>query len=194
MNHIQRKKGKIGVLALQGDFAEHLKILRKIGAEMREVRVPGDLADCTHLIIPGGESTVIAKLLRSAGLWDPISERGRDGTLAIFGTCAGAILLAQRATGLHPPPTLKLLDIDVDRNAYGSQLQSFSAAIHIEHIGDLTVAFIRAPRITRVGKKAEILAAHEGVPVLVRQGRVLAAAFHPEVRGEERIHRYFLGI
>lgn len=182
----------VGVLSLQGDFAEHLAILGSLGISAIEVRDPCALAETEYLIIPGGESTVIGKLLKSSGLWDPITERAKDETLAIYGTCAGAILLAQEVTGKNPPDTLGLLDITVDRNAYGSQINSFAEDLPIEAIGSLSVSFIRAPKITRVGDGIEVLAVHQGDPVLVREGRILAGTFHPEVEGESSVHEMFL--
>lgn len=184
----------IGVLALQGDFAEHMDVLHALNVEAREVRTPEDLAECSHLIIPGGESTVMGKLLTSSGIRKPLVERAQRGDFAVFGTCAGAILLAKDIVGKHAPEELGLMDISVDRNAYGTQLQSFHADIAVTGIGTIPVAFIRAPKITRVGKDVEILASFEGVPVLVRQGRFLASACHPEVRGEGGVHRMFVGM
>lgn len=182
----------VGVLALQGDFAEHITVLRSLGVETKEVRTPEDLALCDRLIIPGGESTVMSKLLKSSGILVVLMDRARGGTLPMFGTCAGAILLAKDIVGKNAPEGLKLIDMTVDRNAYGTQLQSFHADLVVDGIGTISVAFIRAPKITRVGKDVEILASYEGVPVLVRQGRFLAGTCHPEVRGEGRVHRLFL--
>lgn len=184
----------IGVLALQGDFAEHMAVLHALNVEVREVRTPEDLAECSHLIIPGGESTVMGKLLTSSGIRPAILKRATEGTLAIFGTCAGAILLAQEILGKNAPEELGLIDMTIDRNAYGTQLQSFHADIVVTDIGTVPVAFIRAPKITRVGKDVEILASCDGNPVLVRQGRFLASTCHPEVRGEAAVHRYFLNM
>src|SRR3990167_4012427 len=182
----------VGVLALQGDFAEHCTVLHSLNVETKEVRTPEDLAACSHLIIPGGESTVMGKLLTSSGIRDPLIQRANAGDLAIFGTCAGAILLAKEILGKNTPEGLGLMDISVDRNAYGTQLHSFEAEIAIEGIGSVPVAFIRAPKITRVGNGVDILASYEGMPVLVRQGRCIASTCHPEVRGEAALHRYFL--
>lgn len=184
----------IGVLALQGDTAEHIALLSGMGVDTREVRTPEDLAPCDRLIIPGGESTVMRTLLRSSGILPALMDRAHRGMLAIFGTCAGAILLAKEIIGKNAPEGLGLIDVTVDRNAYGTQLQSFHADITVQKIGIIPVAFIRAPKITRVGKDVEILASHEGTPVLVRQGRFLASACHPEVLGETAMHRYFLNI
>jgi pyridoxal 5'-phosphate synthase pdxT subunit len=184
----------VGVLALQGDFAEHIAVLRKLGAENREVRTPTDLTVCDRLILPGGESTTMSTLLTSSGLRQAVLERAADGTFPMYGTCAGAILLASEVSGKNPPDTLELLDITVHRNAYGTQLQSFDADIDIAGVGKVRATFIRAPKITRVGEGMEILAQHDGVPVLVRKGNLLAGIFHTEVRGETGVHRLFLGM
>ena len=182
----------VGVLALQGDFAEHIAVLQTLHTDAREVRTPADLSACDRLIIPGGESTVISKLLRTSGLWGPLLTRAKGGDFPIYGTCAGAILLASNLTGKNPPETLKLMDITVDRNAYGTQLQSFDVTLEIERIGKLLVSFIRAPKITCIGANVEVLATHAGDPVLVREGKLLAGTFHPEVRGQSEIHKLFL--
>ncbi len=184
----------VGVLALQGGFAEHLVVLRSIGSQVKEVRTAEDLAACSHLIIPGGESTVMGKLLTSSGIREPLLKRANAGDLAIFGTCAGAILLAKEILGTNAPEGLGLMDITVDRNAYGTQLHSFEAELAVEGIGPIPVAFIRAPKITRVGNDVAILASYEGAPVLLQQGRFLACTCHPEVRGESAVHRVFLSM
>lgn len=184
----------VGVLALQGDFAEHLAVLRSLGIASKEVRTPADLESYDRLIIPGGESTVMSKLLDSTGLRAAILERAKKGTLPIFGTCAGAILLASQILGKNSPQGLGLIAMTVDRNAYGTQEQSFHADIDVKGIGMVPVAFIRAPKITNVGDGVEVIASYEGVPVLVRQGEFLAATCHPEVRGETSIHKLFLAM
>ena len=183
----------IGVLAFHGDVAEHLAVLRSLKVAAKEIRTVAALEDCTHLIIPGGESTVIAKFLHESGLDKLIRIRVSRGDLAVYGTCAGAILLAKKATGLHAPDPLGLIDMTVDRNAYGSQMQSFDALVHVKGLKKpLPVAFIRAPKITNVAQSVGILAEYGGSPVLVRQGRMLAGTFHPEVRGETAVHEIFL--
>lgn len=170
-------------------------MLRSIGAEAREVRTMEDLRECTHLIIPGGESTVMARFLWEGGMAKDIQKRVRRGSLAVYGTCAGMILLAKRVTGKNAPRTLALVDVTVARNAYGTQLQSFAALLKIQGFPKtLPVSFIRAPIITRTGRGMEILATHGKYPVLVRKGRVLAGTFHPEVRGEVALHRMFLSL
>lgn len=182
----------VGVLALQGDFAEHLAVLRSLHVAVHEVRSQKDLPQCTHLIIPGGESTVMERLMRSSGLWNSVRDRAAAGDLAIFGTCAGAILLARDIQGKNAPQGLGLMDITIDRNAYGSQMQSFDVKVNIAGAESVHGAFIRAPKITRVGSAVHTLACHDGSPVLVRQGRMLAGTFHPEARGECTLHKMFL--
>ncbi len=189
----------VGVLAFQGDFAEHIQVLSDMGVGCIEVRNANDLAKVSRLIIPGGESTVMAQFLATTGLGREIRRRvlrpGKNDGLAVYGTCAGAILLGKRATGKNAPVAMGLIDIDVQRNAYGEQLDSFETELKVSGVpGKVPVAFIRAPKFTRVGRRVEVLASHDGTPVLVRQGRVLAGSFHPEVRGEKNIHELFLNI
>lgn len=183
----------VGVLAFQGDFAEHLLILRSLGVPCSEVRTIAELSRVDRLIIPGGESTVIGRFLRLTGVGEGIRRRVHRGSLAVYGTCAGAILLAKRVVGRRTSPSLALMDIAVERNAYGTQLQSFAARLRVQGIArSLSVVFIRAPEILSVGAPAQVLASHGGVPVLVRQGRLLASTFHSEVRGEVALHEIFL--
>lgn len=183
----------IGVLALQGDFAEHIEVLRKLSAHAVEVRTLGDLSRCDALIIPGGESTVVSFLMEEFGLLRAIPSRNREGTLPILGTCAGSILLAREVSGKNPPRTLELLDIGVERNAYGTQRESFQAKLSVKgREGFLYVSFIRAPKIVRVADAVEVLASHEGTPVLVRQGDILASTFHTEVSLGTWLHEQFL--
>jgi 5'-phosphate synthase pdxT subunit len=185
----------IGVLALQGDFAEHRKVLRGMGTESREVRSAKDLETVTHLIIPGGESTVMSRFLKLFEIDKAIKSRVADGTLAVYGTCAGCILVATDVTGKNPPETLGFLDMTVERNAYGPQADSFERTLHVTGIPmPVHVSFIRAPVIERVGKGIDILATDEGKPVLVRKGKVLAGTFHPELRGQTGVHEYFLSM
>jgi len=183
-------KKKIGVLALQGDFEAHEKALSRAGAEAVEVRSAEDLREIDGLIIPGGESSTMLKLLEIENLLEPLREFGTRRP--VFGTCAGAILLANEVT--HPPqPSLGLMDIGVERNAYGRQLDSRIAHLKPEGIeGDLEAVFIRAPIIRRVGEGAKVLARYKGDPVLVEQGRHLVATFHPELTDDLRVHRLFL--
>ena len=183
-------KKKIGVLALQGDFEAHEKALARAGAEPVEVRSATDLQQVDGLIIPGGESTTMMKLLEEEKLLDPLRKFGREHP--IFGTCAGAILLASGVTG-PSQPSLGLMDIDVERNAYGRQLDSRIARLRPEGSGaELEAVFIRAPKIRRVGREAKVLAQYQGDPVLVEQGRHLVATFHPELTEDPRVHLMFL--
>jgi 5'-phosphate synthase pdxT subunit len=170
-----------------------MEILRALGAACSEVRSLTDLEPCTHLIIPGGESTVMAKFLWESGVGEKIQERVRNGSLAVYGTCAGAILVAEDVTGKHAPKSLQLIDIAVDRNAYGAQIDSFEASLSITGVDKpVSASFIRAPKITRVGKDVEVLSSYNGDPVLVKSAKVLAGTFHPEMRSEKAIHQLFL--
>jgi 5'-phosphate synthase pdxT subunit len=185
----------VGVLAFQGDFAEHIEVLNSLHVPSVEVRTLSDLSKADALIIPGGESTVIARFLAETGIGKEVKRRAGAAKhpLFVLGTCAGAIVLARKATGKNAPATLGLIDITVDRNAYGTQRESFETVLKVSGLKtSLSVAFIRAPKITRVGKGVEVLAMHEKSPVLVRQGNVMVATFHPEVRGENALHRLFL--
>ena len=171
----------IGVLALQGNFREHAAMLRRLGADVVEVRLPEQLEGLDGLVIPGGESTAISRLMRLYGLEEPV----RRFEQPIFGTCAGMILLDRAHLGL--------VDLEVDRNAYGRQLASFEADLTLE--GDdvpLRGVFIRAPRVADYGPEVEVLAEHAGEPVLLRAGRILVASFHPELTGDTRVHERFL--
>jgi len=185
---------KIGVLAFHGDFAEHLLILKNLDVTARMVKTSEDLSGVHGLIIPGGESTVMSKFLFD--LTDTgrmIQKRVKEGTLSVYGTCAGAILLARLITGKNAPKTLGLMDIAIERNAYGTQAQSFESSLKVQGLRHpLHASFIRAPVITKVGKGVEVLAAYKGNPVLVRQGNLLAGTFHPEMRSETAIHELFL--
>jgi 5'-phosphate synthase pdxT subunit len=181
---------KIGVLALQGDFDAHEKALARAGAEPVQIRSAADLQRVDGLIIPGGESTTMMKLLEEEKLVTPLRDFGREHP--IFGTCAGAILLASGVSG-PSQPSLGLMDIDVERNAYGRQLDSRIARLRPEGTGaELEAVFIRAPKIRRVGRDVKVLAQYEGDPVLVEQGRHLVATFHPELTDDPRVHLIFL--
>ena len=172
---------KIGVLAVQGNFREHLAMLRKLGAEAVEVRLPEQLEDLDGLVIPGGESTAITRLMRLYGLEDAI----RSFAQPVFGTCAGMILLDRAHLGL--------VDVDVERNGYGRQVASFEADLALAGEAEpLRGVFIRAPRVTDAGPEVEVLASHDGSPVLLREGRFLVASFHPELTGDTRVHERFL--
>ena len=174
---------RIGVLALQGNFREHIATLRRLGAEAVEVRKPGQLEGLDGLVIPGGESTAIARLMRLYGLEEAI----RRFPEPILGTCAGMILLDRNHLGL--------VDVAVRRNAYGRQVASFEADLELEdeHV-PLRGVFIRAPRVANVGSDVEVLAELEGEPVLLRQGRFLVASFHPELTDDTRVHERFLAL
>jgi len=180
---------KAGVLALQGDFREHAHMLAECGATPVLVRTPEDLAGVSSLCIPGGESTTIGKLARDHGLVDPIRDRAAEG-MPIFGTCAGMIVLARRVEGGEP--VLSLLDVTVQRNAYGRQADSFEADVEVRGIGPVRAVFIRAPQVESMGTDVEVLAEHGGAPVVVRQGRIIGAAFHPEMAGDPRLHEHLL--
>ena len=189
---------RVGVLALQGAFAEHGRMLERIGVEAREVRLPADLAGVSALIIPGGESTTIGKLLDGTGLDDAIRERVAAGMPA-WGTCAGMILLARdvgdsgsRAGGEQP--LLGLMDLRVRRNAFGGQLDSFETTLAAPAVADhaIPAVFIRAPVIEATGPAVEVVARlPDGRPVAARQGRLLATAFHPELTDDPAFHRFF---
>lgn len=184
---------KIGVLALQGDFAEHISILTNLGADCVEVRLPNNLEGLDGLIIPGGESTTIARLLARWELMIPIRSRVRDG-MAVWGTCAGAILLAQQAGDLDRDG-LRLMDIGVERNAFGRQVDSFEAAVDIGALGDAPYrcVFIRAPSIEETGPNVEVLAElDDGTAIAAREDNMLATVFHPELTNDTRFHQLFL--
>lgn len=186
---------KIGVLALQGDVAEHASALADCGAHVVEVRAPGHLAGLDGLVLPGGESTTMSMLLERAGLFEPLAERLGEGMPA-FGTCAGMILLSSDVLDGRPDQrSFAALDIGVRRNAFGRQVQSFEAELDVTGLspgGPFDAVFIRAPAVERVGPAVEVLASVDGRPVLCRQGRVLVAAFHPELSEDLRLHRLFL--
>jgi pyridoxal 5'-phosphate synthase pdxT subunit len=183
-------KKRIGVLALQGDFEAHARALQRAGAEAVEVRAAADLENIDGLIIPGGESSTMLKLLEEEKLLDPLRNFGRERP--IFGTCAGAILLASQV-GNPPQLSLGLMDMEVERNAYGRQLDSRIAKLTPQGFdGGLEAVFIRAPIIRHVGEAAKVLATYQGDPVLVEQGLHLAATFHPELTEDSRVHLMFL--
>jgi 5'-phosphate synthase pdxT subunit len=186
---------KAGVLALQGAFREHREVLDALDVEAVEVRLPEHLSGLDALFMPGGESTTIAKLLETSGLREPLQTALGEG-LAVFGTCAGLILLAGDvldAADTQHPAALGALDCKVVRNAYGRQRESFEALLTVDGIdGGFPGVFIRAPVVERVGEEVDVLAAHEGRPVLLRQGSIWAATFHPELSGDLRLHQRFL--
>lgn len=181
---------KIGILALQGAFAEHAAMLKKLGAESFEIRRLKDLeTDFDGLILPGGESTVMNKLLRDLGLFEPLRRRICEG-LPVFGTCAGLILLAKDVDG--GAPCFSTMDIAAKRNAYGRQLGSFYTEENFEGVGKIPMTFIRAPYIEKAGGGVQILATVDGKIAAARQQNQLAAAFHPELSDDASVHRYFL--
>jgi 5'-phosphate synthase pdxT subunit len=181
---------KAGVLALQGDFREHCRVLADAGATPIEVRTAAQLADVECLVIPGGESTTISKLARMYDLVEPVRDRAAQG-MPIFGTCAGMIVLAERVDGLDP--LFALMDIGVQRNAYGRQVDSFETDLDVDGIDHpVRGVFIRAPVVVHVGDDVRVLAEHEGRPVVLEQGNLLVASFHPELVGEIALHDYFL--
>lgn len=182
---------KIGVLAIQGDFAAHKQMLERIGVEAIEIRRASELAQIDGLIMPGGESTTMLKFLTEENLWDPIQEFTRTGK-HIFGTCAGAILLARDV--LNPAqPSLNLIDMTVERNSYGRQVDSFIVSIETTITNEtIEAVFIRAPQIKDVGKEVEVIATLNDQPIFVRQKNIMAATFHPELTNDDRIHRFFI--
>jgi pyridoxal 5'-phosphate synthase pdxT subunit len=185
---------RVGVLALQGAFAAHARVLRGLGAEPVEVRQPAELSDVDALVMPGGESTTMSMLLESSGLFDPIAKRLADG-LPVLGTCAGMILLATDVVDGRPDQrSFAAIDLTVRRNAYGRQVDSFETDLDVAEVGAVPfhAVFIRAPWVERAGAGVDVLAEHDGHPVLARQGKVVAASFHPELSGDARIHARFL--
>lgn len=186
---------RIGVLALQGAFVEHIAVLRRLGVEALPVRLPQQLEGLDGLIIPGGESTTIGKLMETYGLLEPLRRTIEQG-LPVYGTCAGMILLA-RDIGAGAQPILGQMDIVVKRNAFGRQLDSFEGDIAIPELGETPfhAVFIRAPRIEHVGPAARALASlDDGTVVAAQQGTLLATAFHPELSGDTRMHQHFVAL
>ena len=186
---------KVGVLAIQGDFLEHRQMLSRIGVEAKEVRLPRQLEDVEGLIIPGGESTTIAQLMDIYGLREVLKEKAKSG-MPVWGTCAGMIVIADRLAD-HRPEPLHLMDIEVSRNAFGRQVDSFETDLTISGVEGppFRAVFIRAPVVTSTGKDVKVLARLEdGRPVAVRQGRLLATAFHPELTDDSRVHELFVRI
>ncbi len=186
---------KVGVLALQGDVREHAHALRESGATPVEVRHAAQLDDVDGLVIPGGESTTIGKLMDRFSLRAPLIERAREG-LPLYGTCAGLILMAKEVVGEDPAPhRLGVLDVAVRRNGYGRQVESFESDLEwAEDDQPFRAVFIRAPIVESVGGDVEVLARHKSHPVLVRQGRLLGSTFHPEMTGDGRVHSAFVDI
>ena len=186
-------RARIGVLALQGAFAAHAAALQRLGVSTAEVRVAADLEQCDALVLPGGESTTMSQLLETSQLFDPLAKRIAAG-MPVFGTCAGMILLSKCiAGGRSDQRSFAALDIDVQRNGFGRQRDSFETEIDVLGLDRAFHAvFIRAPRISRIGSEIETLASHGGEPVLVRSKTVMAASFHPELADDDRVHQLFL--
>jgi len=178
---------RLGVLAIQGGFEAHVRVLRHLGADVREVRSAAEMEDLDGLVIPGGESTTIVKGIETAELEEPIREHHEAGG-TVFGTCAGMIVCDDSNLGL--------IDATATRNAFGRQLQSFEADLEVKGMGGepLRAIFIRAPWVERYGPDVEVLASYEGHPVAIREGRVLACAFHPELTDDPRLHAYFMAM
>jgi 5'-phosphate synthase pdxT subunit len=184
----------VGVLGLQGAFLEHLTVLRSLGADARDVRTPEQLAEVDRMILPGGESTTIGKLMDRFGLLAPIRERAEAG-MPLWGTCAGMILMARKIHhGLPGQPGLALMDIEVDRNAFGRQVDSFQGNVPMPCLGEppFPAVFIRAPLARSVGPEVEVLGRHDKKIVAARQGKLVVSAFHPELSGDDRFHRWFM--
>ena len=184
---------KVGVLGLQGDFREHARSLEDAGASAVVVRRPEEIAEVDALVLPGGESTTIGKLLDRFALLDPLRERVAAG-MPLYGTCAGLILMANAIEGPQDAPhRLGVMDVTVRRNGYGRQLDSFETDLEVTGLDEtFRAVFIRAPVVERSGKGVEVLASFDGRPVLVRQGRMLGSSFHPEMTGDNRVHSLFV--
>ena len=184
---------RVGVLALQGAFREHVQSLQRLGAEAVEVRTPDELEGLDGIVLPGGESTTMDLLLGSSGLREPLGVAVAGGT-PVFGTCAGLILLARDIEdGVEGQRTLEALDVTALRNGYGRQVKSFEGAVVLRGSAEpMTGVFIRAPRITRVGSDVEVIATLGEEPVAVRSGSIIAATFHPELTDDDRLHEVFL--
>lgn len=180
----------IGVLALQGDFREHIQMLKKCNVNSVEVRLPEDLKDVDGLIIPGGESTAIGNLMQRHNLDREIIKKHRKG-MAVYGTCAGAILISKNIAG-SSQPRLNFLDISIKRNDYGRQIDSFENELSIDGIGKFKGIFIRAPVIEKVNNGIKVLSKFNNKPVLVQHKNILASTFHPELTNDKRVHEYFV--
>lgn len=183
----------VGVLSLQGAFAAHQGALERCGAATHQVRVPADLVGLEALVMPGGESTTMSRLLRTSGLFDPLAA-AIDAGLAVFGTCAGMILLATEILdGRADQRSFAAIDISVRRNGYGRQVDSFEADIAVDSLtSPFHAVFIRAPKVEHHGPSVTVLASHEGVPVLAKHGTIFVASFHPELTPDDRLHSLFL--
>ena len=185
--------GLVGVLALQGAFRAHEEALSTLGIESRQVRTAEQLGEVDALVMPGGESTTMSKLLESSGLFDPLAERIEAG-MPVFGTCAGMILLATEVLDGRPDQrSFAAIDIAVRRNGYGRQIDSFETDLDVVGFDSpFHAVFVRAPKVVAIGTSVEVIAEYDGVPVVVRQGHVMVASFHPELTGDARLHAKFL--
>ncbi|MEI8240911.1 MAG: pyridoxal 5'-phosphate synthase glutaminase subunit PdxT [Actinomycetota bacterium] len=183
----------VGVLALQGAFAAHQRALTEVGVGTSQVRTPADLRGVAALVMPGGESTTMSRLLHTSGLFDEVKARISDG-MPVFGTCAGMILLAGDIVDGRPDQcSFGAIDITVRRNGYGRQIDSFETELAVEGLdASFHAVFIRAPQVEVAGPAVHVLASHEGVPVLARQGQVMVASFHPELTADARLHKMFV--
>ncbi len=187
---------KIGVIAMQGAFAEHIKMFESLGVKAIDVRKPEDLKGVQGIVLPGGESTTVGMMMKKYGLIKPVIDIVKKGA-PIFGTCAGLVLLSKKIEGgIENQPILSLLDVTTLRNAYGRQVDSFETPLKVEILGDTPFlgVFIRAPFVKEVGKNVKVLAKFEGNIVAVQQGNILATAFHPELTKDARFHQYFLSL
>ena len=186
---------RVGVLALQGAFAAHEQALTGLGVETAQVRTPTDLAAVDALVMPGGESTTMSRLLETSGMFDELKARLSDG-MPVFGTCAGMILLATDVLDGRPDQrSFGAIDLTVRRNGYGRQVDSFESDIVVEGLATpFHAVFIRAPKVIAVGTGVNVVATHDGVPVLARQGHVMVASFHPELTADDRLHAMFLEV
>ena len=190
---IPSARPRVGVLALQGAFARHCERLDSLGVEAPAVRTPDDLTGCDALVLPGGESTTMSRLLTTSGLLDELKTRIADG-MPTFGTCAGLILLSTQVLDGRPDQrSFDRIDLTSRRNGYGRQLDSFEVELDVTGLDEpFHAVFIRAPLVERVGADVEVLAEHEGVPVLLRDGTCTVAAFHPELTADARLHEMFI--
>ncbi|HEY3780991.1 MAG TPA: pyridoxal 5'-phosphate synthase glutaminase subunit PdxT [Fimbriimonadaceae bacterium] len=185
----------VGVLAIQGDYVEHIEMLRRCdpSLDIREIRTPEELAEVDRVIVPGGESTTVGLLMERYGLGNALKQRAKQG-MPIWGTCMGMIVMAHEIVGKEQY-TLDLLDITVERNAFGAQVNSFEDEVSIEGLKEpVTGVFIRAPIVTRVGKGVQELAKYHGKVVAVRHGNLIGTSFHPELTEDDRVHRWFLSL
>jgi pyridoxal 5'-phosphate synthase pdxT subunit len=193
MAHVGGPNRLVGVLALQGAFVAHQRALEAAGATTRQVRQPADLAGIDALVMPGGESTTMSRLLTTSGLFDDVKALVSDG-LPVFGTCAGMILLATEVIDGRPDQlSFGAIDMSVRRNGYGRQVDSFESDLDVVGFeAPFHAVFIRAPKVVSIGANVEVLAEYDGVPVVARQGRVMVASFHPELTADARLHARFL--